>query len=58
MGNVVTDLGARTAVDLTQIHDLFTRADEFYRWYREALLNRKRNQDVPKPTEWIPISDH
>jgi len=58
MRNIVTDLGAGTAADLGQIHDLFTRADEFYCWYREALLNLKSNQDVPKPIEWVPISDH
>jgi hypothetical protein len=52
------DFAARLAADLAYIHHLFTKADEFYRYYRQALLNREWGQDEPKPTEWIPVSDH
>jgi hypothetical protein len=56
MENKDLDLGATVAAELAQVRQIFTKADEFYRYYREALLNMERNRNVRKPTEWIPIS--
>jgi hypothetical protein len=53
-----SDTARIIAADLAYIHYLFTTADEFYRYYREALLNLEGNRNQPKPTEWIPISKH
>src|SRR4051812_5023198 len=39
MRNDQPDWGARTNSNLACIHRVFTAADEFYRLYREALLN-------------------
>jgi hypothetical protein len=50
------DLGAQIAAELAYLHYIFARADEFYRYYREALLNLESNRDKPKPSEWIPIT--
>jgi hypothetical protein len=58
MRNDDPDWGARATSDLAYIHYLFTCADEFYRVYRESLLNLECNRAKPKPKEWIPISDH
>jgi hypothetical protein len=59
MGNNYSIDRARiVAADLARIHYLFTRADEFYRYYREALLNREWDRKEPMPQEWIPISKH
>ena len=58
VGTQNRDLGAAIAAELAQVHQIFTKADEFYRCYREALLNLERHRDVPKPAEWIPISEH
>ena len=52
------DLGAIVAAELAEVRQIFTKADEFYRFYREALLNLECNRDKPKPSEWIPISEH
>ena len=52
------DMGAKITAELAYLHYIFARADEFYRLYREALLNRERNRDQPKPSEWIPLSEH
>jgi hypothetical protein len=52
------DLGAQIAAELAYLHYIFARADEFYRVYREALLNLESNRDKPKPSEWIPLSEH
>jgi hypothetical protein len=58
MGIPVPDLGAQTAAQLAELRHLFRKADEFYRYYREALLNEKWHHDQPRPMEWIPLSDH
>ena len=58
MEKEVLDIGSQTAADLAHIHDLCAKADEFYRYYREALLNLGCNREKPRPTEWIPISNH
>jgi hypothetical protein len=52
------DMGAKITAELAYLHYIFARADEFYRVYREALLNLERHRDQPKPSEWIPISEH
>jgi hypothetical protein len=52
------DLGAKIAAEFAHLHRIFARADEFYRYYREALLNQECQRKKPKPTEWIPISEH
>jgi hypothetical protein len=52
------DLSAQIAAELAYLHYIFARADEFYRYYREALLNLERHRDKPKPSEWIPLSKH
>ena len=52
------DFGAKTAAEFAELHEVFRKADEFYRYYREALLNEEGNQDQSKPAEWIPISNH
>jgi hypothetical protein len=52
------DLGAAVAAELAQVRQIFTKADEFYRYYQEALLNRERHRKELKPTQWIPISEH
>ena len=57
MDQEAPDYAARLATELAYIHSLFTSADEVYRYYREALLNRERNHNEPMPTEWIPLSD-
>ena len=51
-------MASETTADLAEVHRIFQVADEFYRSYREALLNLERNREEPKPAEWIPISDH
>lgn len=50
------DFVAKTAMEFAYIHYMFQKADEFYRYYREALLNHESNWNEPKPVEWIPIS--
>ena len=52
------DPGAQIAAELAFLRFLLAGADEFYRTYREMLLNGKGHQDEPKPVEWIPLSEH
>lgn len=51
------DLGAKVTAELAYLHAIFLKADEFYRLYREALLNLESNRDKPRSAEWIPLSD-
>jgi hypothetical protein len=41
MGDPVPDLGAQVAAQLAELHRIFRKADELYRYYREALLNEE-----------------
>jgi hypothetical protein len=52
------DLGAVVAAKVAQVRQIFTKADAFYRYDREALLNREHHRKELKPTGWIPISEH
>ena len=51
------DHGTQVAAEIAYVQYLFQRADEFYRMYREALLNGERNRDKPRPVEWVPLSE-
>ena len=52
------DPGAQVAAELAFLRVLLAGADEFYRTYREMLLNGEADRDEPKPVEWIPLSEH
>lgn len=58
MENEARDLGATIAAELAYLRYLLKGADEFYRYYRESLLNAECNRGKPQPKEWIPISKH
>jgi hypothetical protein len=45
------------AADLAHLHYVLMRADEFYRYYREAIMNLECNRGKTKPKEWIPLSN-
>ena len=57
MAQEIRDRGAQVSEELILIRSIFLRADEFYRLYREALLNLECNRDQPRPIEWIPLSE-
>ena len=52
------DVAPQIASDLSEVHQVLTITDKFYRYYRKALLHGEEWPERLYLKEWIPLPEH